>query len=219
MPSTTLSRRRFLKAAGLTVAGITLAGTGLGVAATRTPIIETPELMLGKEAPMKNRILVTYATRAGSTAEIAAAIGESLSARGVAVDVKPVKEKPDLAGYISVVMGSAIRMGSWLPEAVEFLKANQTALSALPVSLFTVHMLNTGADDASRAARQAYLKAVRPLLPGAEAVYFEGRMDFARLSLLDRTIAKLVKSVEADHRDWAAIRSWTPAALANGSTS
>ena len=35
MPSTTLSRRRFLKAAGLTVAGITLAGAGLGVAATR----------------------------------------------------------------------------------------------------------------------------------------------------------------------------------------
>ena len=39
-------------------------------------------------------------------------------------------------------------------------------------------------------------------------------MDFARLSFLDRTIAKMVKSVEADHRDWAAIRSWTPAALA-----
>ena len=214
MPTPTLSRRRFLKAAGLTVAGVALAGSGLGYAASRTPIIETPELMLGKEAPMKDRILVTYATRAGSTAEIAAAIGETLAGRGYVVDVKPVKEKPDLAGYASVVMGSAIRMGSWLPEAVNFLKANQTALSALPVSLFTVHMLNTGADDASRAARQGYLKAVRPLLPGAEEVYFEGRMDFARLSFLDRTIARMVKSVEADQRDWAAIRSWTPAALA-----
>ena len=66
------------------------------------------------------------------------------------MDVKPVKANPDLAGYAGVVMGSAIRMGSWLPEAVDFLKANQAALSALPVSLFTVHMLNTGADDASR---------------------------------------------------------------------
>lgn len=37
MPTQTLSRRRFLKAAGLTVAGIALAGSGLGIAATRTP--------------------------------------------------------------------------------------------------------------------------------------------------------------------------------------
>ena len=43
---------------------------------------------------MNNRILVTYATRAGSTAEVAAAIAETLAARGYAVDVKPVKEKP-----------------------------------------------------------------------------------------------------------------------------
>ena len=43
---------------------------------------------------MDNRILVTYATRAGSTAEVAAAIAETLAARGYAVDVKPVKEKP-----------------------------------------------------------------------------------------------------------------------------
>ena len=211
MPTPTLSRRRFLKAAGLTVAGVALAGSGLGYAASRTPTIETPELMLGKEAPMKNRILVTYATRAGSTAEIAAAIGESLSARGVAVDVKPVKANPDLAGYASVVMGSAIRMGSWLPEAVNFVKANQAALNAMPVALFTVHMLNAGDDEASRTARQAYLNAVRPLLNGAETIYFEGKMDFSRLSFLDRTVAKMVKSVEADHRDWIGIRQWANA--------
>lgn len=163
---------------------------------------------------MNQRILVAYATRAGSTAEIAAAIGESLAARGYAVDVKPIKEKPNPAPYAAVVLGSAIRMGSWLPEATAYIKANQAALAGLPVSLFTVHMLNTGDDDASRAARQDYLKAVRPLLPAAQAVYFEGLMDYSRLSFLDRTIAKLVKSVETDHRDWAAIRAWAPAALA-----
>jgi len=209
-----LSRRRFLKSAGLTVAGIALAGSGLGVAATRTPINETPELVLEGQHTMNQRILVTYATRAGSTAEVAAAIGESLAARGYAVDVKPVKSQPDLAGYRAVVLGSAIRMGSWLPEAVDFVKANQAALAAMPVALFTVHMLNTGADEAGRTARTAYLNAVRPLLPGAEEAYFEGLMDFSRLSFLDRLVSKMVKAVEADRRDWAAIRGWTPAALA-----
>lgn len=160
---------------------------------------------------MNKRILVTYATRAGSTAEIAQAIAETLAGRGYAVDVKPVKEKPALDGYSAVVLGSAIRMGAWLPEAVNFVKANQAALNALPAALFTVHMLNAGDDEASRTARQAYLNAVRPLLNGAETIYFEGRMDFSRLSFLDRTIARMVKSVEADHRDWIGIRQWANA--------
>ena len=160
---------------------------------------------------MDNRILVTYATRAGSTAEVAAAIAETLAGRGYAVDVKPVKEKPQLTGYSAVVLGSAIRMGAWLPEAVDFVKANQAALNALPTALFTVHMLNTGDDQASRAARAAYLDAVRPLLNGAETTYFEGKMDFSRLSFLDRTVAKMVKSVEADHRGWDEIRQWANA--------
>jgi menaquinone-dependent protoporphyrinogen oxidase len=41
------------------------------------------------------------------------------------VDVKPVKEKPQITGYSAVVLGSAIRMGNWLPKAVDFVKANQ----------------------------------------------------------------------------------------------
>lgn len=206
-----LSRRRFLKAAGLTLAGATLACSGLGLAASRTPAIETPELTFGKDNAMNHRILVTYATRAGSTAEIAQAIAETLAARGYAVDVKPMKEKPALEGYSAVVLGSAIRMGAWLPEAVAYVKANEAALNAMPVALFTVHMLNTGDDKASRAARAAYLNAVRPLLKDAEAVYFEGKMDFSRLSLLDRAIAKMVKAVEADNRDWEEIRQWANA--------
>ncbi|GIV73956.1 flavodoxin domain-containing protein [Caldilinea sp.] len=208
MPTQRLSRRRFLQAAGLTVAGTTLACSGLGYVATRTPGIEYPEITLQGGEPMNNRILVTYATRAGSTAEIAAAIAETLAARGYAVDVKPVKEKPSLDGYTAVVLGSAIRMGNWLPEAVDFVKANQAALNAIPVALFTVHMLNTGDDEASRAARAAYLKTIRPLLPDAGAVYFEGKMDFARLSFLDRFIARMVKAVEADNRDWDKIKLW-----------
>lgn len=50
-------------------------------------------------------------------------------------------------------------------------------------------------------------KPSAPCCRGAEAVYFEGLMDFGRLSFLDRTIAKMVKAVEADHHDWATIRS------------
>lgn len=157
---------------------------------------------------MNDRILITYATRAGSTAEIAAEMGKSLSQKGYIVDVKPAKDKPDLNGYSSVMMGSAIRMGKWLPEAVQFVEKNQQELNQKPVALFTVHMLNTGDDETSRANRLAYLDNVRPLLNDAEEVYFEGKMDFSRLSFLDKFIAKMVKAVEEDRRDWDEIRGW-----------
>jgi menaquinone-dependent protoporphyrinogen oxidase len=162
---------------------------------------------------MNDKILIAYATRAGSTAEIAAEIGKSFSQKNLAVDVKPVKEKPTLDEYSAVILGSTIRMGSWLPEAVDFIEANQEKLNAMPVALFTVHMLNTGEDETSRANRLAYLDKVRTFLRDAEEIYFEGVMDFSKLSFLDRMIAKMVKAVEADNRDWDRIRNWIPEML------
>lgn len=214
MPIKSLSRRDFLKVAGLTLAATTVACSGLGYAATRSPEIELPELIHGKENPMNKCILVTYATRAGSTVEVAAAIGETLSARGFAVDVKPVKDQPRLDGYQAVVMGSAIRMGNWLPEAMEFVKTNRQSLNRMPIALFTVHMLNIGDDEQSRTNRLAYLNTVRPLLQKADEVYFAGKMDFSRLSFLDRFISRMVKVQEEDRRDWDNIRNWAQTILA-----
>ena len=208
-----ISRRDFLEAAGLGLAVTTVACSGLGYAATRVPEVENPVYVFGKDDPMTKRILVTYATRAGSTAEIAATIGNTLSERGFSVDVKPVKDLSSLNGYQAAILGSAIRMGNWLPEAVEFVKTNQQALNQMPVSLFTVHMLNTGDDETSRSARLAYLNAVHPMLSSAEEVFFSGKMDFSRLSFMDRTIAKMVKAVESDQRDWGKIRQWAKTTL------
>lgn len=208
MPAKAISRRNALQAAGVTLAAAVVRCSGLGYAATRTPETETPELILGRENRMNKRVLVAYATRAGSTVEVATAIAESLAGRGYTVDVKPVKEKPNLAGYQAVILGSAIRMGSWLPEAVDFVKTNQQTLSQLPVALFTVHMLNTGDDEASRANRYAYLKEVRPLVKAVDEAYFAGKMDFSRLSFMDRFVSSMVKAVESDQRDWQKIRAW-----------
>src|SRR6202171_5750832 len=139
---------------------------------------------------MNQPVLVTYASKAGSTVAGADAIGDVLAARGFLVTVRPVKDKPSLQGYQAVVIGSAIRMGSWLPEALAFARDNRARLSQLPTAIFTVHMLNTGDDAASRAARQAYTAPVCQLItPQAEA-FFSGQIDSAKLTLLDRLLAK-----------------------------
>lgn len=161
---------------------------------------------------MNNRILVTYATRAGSTVGVASAIAETLGQRGFAVDVKPVKEKPTLTGYQAVILGSAIRMGQWLPEMKDYIKSNQAALGKLPVALFTVHMSHVGDDETSRSARQAYVAPIHALLTPADEAFFAGKMDFNTLSFMDRLIMQAIKgkgSSEAeDLRDWGKIRGW-----------
>lgn len=205
---TTITRRSFLKISGITLGSLTLLCGGIGYTVTRTPQIETPQLQFGEGNPQDKRILVTYATRAGSTAEVAMTIAETLGNRGFNVDLRPVKDKPSVAGYRAVVTGSAIRMGNWLPEAIDFVKANQTALASMPVVFFSVHMQNLGNDEESRANRLAYLDEVRPLVEPADAVFFPGKLDMHRLSPLDRWIATQVGGEEKDLRDWPAIQAW-----------
>lgn len=160
---------------------------------------------------MTKRVLITYATRAGSTVGVADAIGAELRRRGLDVDVQPVTANPTVEKYEAVILGSAIRIANWLPEMVEFIKANQSILQSRPVALFTVHILNTGADEASRTARLAYLNTVRPLLNPVDEAFFTGRIDLATLSFVDRLMVKMVKSPIGDFRDWDGIRAWSSA--------
>ena len=163
---------------------------------------------------MENHILITYATRADSTTQIAEVIGEELCKRGFIVDIVPVKQKPAVEGYMAVLIGSAIRMGNWLPEAVDFIKKNQSQLNVVPTALFSVHMLNSGEDVQSKSNRLAYLNSVRPLLKPVDEVFFTGKMDMKRLSIPDRLISKAVKAIDADRRDWDKIRGWAQSVFA-----
>ena len=159
---------------------------------------------------MDKRILVTYATRTGSTVGVASSIGETLAERGFTVDVKPMKEDPSLDGYRAVVMGSTVNGGNWLPEAVEFVHTNQAKLNQALMALFSVHIMNLGSDEESTKNRLAYLNDVRPLLKPAEEVFFAGiGMNADEQSLLTRWINRTFKiAPEGDNRDWNKIRSW-----------
>ena len=159
---------------------------------------------------MNDRILVTYATRMGSTIDVAAAIGEALSASGFSVDVRPIKENLRISGYQAVFIGSAVQYGQWLPEAVDFVKSNQHALNQVPVALFSVHIQNLGNDEKSRQHRLAYLNAVRPFLQPMAEGFFAGRFDRRGATLLlPGLLARFIPA--QDLRDWKKIRAWAAA--------
>src|SRR4051812_33664777 len=87
---------------------------------------------------MAARILVAYASRAGSTAEAAEAIGQVLRGGGLDVDVRLVKEAPGVLAYDALVLGSAVWAGKPLPEATRFLAAQRDALLERPVAYFVL---------------------------------------------------------------------------------
>lgn len=157
---------------------------------------------------MNQKVLVAYASKAGSTAEVAQVIAQELTKRGYMVDLRQAKEVSDLSDYQAVVLGSAVRFSQWLPDALKFVEQNRATLVQMPTAFFAVHLLNAGSDETSRKMRLACLDSARKLVvPTAEA-FFMGVGDPKKVSFIEGLIGKMVKSPEGDFRDWDAIRSW-----------
>ncbi|HSK48703.1 MAG TPA: flavodoxin domain-containing protein [Coriobacteriia bacterium] len=159
---------------------------------------------------MSKRVLVAYATRTGSTVEVAEAIGKTLGERGFAVDVQPVKERPSLEGYDAVVLGSAVNGGKWLPEAMQFVESNTSALSKVPMAAFCVHIMNMGDEEKPRRKRLAYLDPVRKLVQPSDEGFFAGvGPTKEETSMLARWAFRAFGGGgEGDCRDWDQINNW-----------
>lgn len=162
---------------------------------------------------MSDKILVAYASRTGSTAGVAEAIGKTLSENGAQVEVRPMEDVKDLAPYRAVVAGSAIQGRQWLPEAMQFVQAHQASLAQKPFAAFLVCMTLTISNGKYRAQVADWLQPVRALTKPVSEGLFAGTLDINKVpSFSDRLKFRLsvVFGVwsEGDHRDWNAIRAW-----------
>ncbi len=163
---------------------------------------------------MSGKILVTYASRTGSTAEIAEAIARTLTEGSAQVDVLPMQAVKDLDSYRAIVAGSAIRKSKWLPEAVQFIRVHQSTLIHKPFAMFTVCItLAMGTGEQYRSAVQGWVAPVRSLVRPLSEGLFAGRLDFSKLpfdwdTFLFRISVALGIFPRGDHRDWNAIRVW-----------
>jgi len=163
---------------------------------------------------MNKKILVTYASRTGSTAQIAEAIHRSLMKNGEEAELLPIENVNDLLPYHAVIIGSPIRKSKWLPEAMQFLQTHGAELARKRVATFTVcitiAMSNT--ERYQDAVRQ-WIAPVRVLTKPISEGLFAGRLDFEKLpwsldTLLFRVTVALGILPKGDHRDWNAVHAW-----------
>jgi len=153
------------------------------------------------------RILVAYATKKGSTAEIAQAMEKELQAGGHVVDVAEMGSVTSLEGYDAVIIGAPMYLGKMI-DTVKFVKRFRDGLMKLPVAGFIVSLAPVSKDPVHMENSQKALHAsLDPLLPVAEAV-FAGSLDMKKLSWFQRWMTKSVKSPVGDFRDWTAIAAW-----------
>lgn len=163
---------------------------------------------------MANKILVTYASRTGSTADTAKAIANILAADGTPVDVLPMEALDNLAPYQAVVAGSAIQDRQWLTEAVAFIERHRANLNQKPFAMFTLCMtLAMKNGDKYRPDVMQWIAPVRSLVTPVSEGLFAGVLDIAKIpSPADRIKFRLSVLFGAwkqgDHRDWQAINDW-----------
>ncbi|MFG2045183.1 flavodoxin domain-containing protein [Dactylosporangium sp. NPDC048998] len=151
------------------------------------------------------RVLVTAASKHGSTAEMAELIGAVLGGHGLDVQVSAPGDVDDLAGYGAVVLGSAVYAGRWLAAAVQFADRHAAALAARPVWLFSSGPIGDPpipAEDAVDVRR--VLAAAGPV----EHRVFPGALYRSRLGFAERALVAALRAPYGDFRDWAAVRGW-----------
>jgi menaquinone-dependent protoporphyrinogen oxidase len=151
-------------------------------------------------------ILIAVASRHGSTREIADALAHELRDCGQAVVVRNADAVGTTDRYDAAIVGSAIYMGAWLPEARRFVERQQAQLRAVPVWLFSSGPL--GDEDPQPRGDPAHLAEMMQATRARGHRIFVGKLAKDELGLGERLAVKMVKAPDGDFRDWDAIRGW-----------
>lgn len=151
------------------------------------------------------RAIVVVASKHGSTRGIAEEIATALSRAGILADVAAAGPPMTLDGYDAVVLGSAVYMGHWLPEARRFIVEHQRELAELPVWLFSSGPLGetpTGSVD------QRHLDELLAETGARAHRLFAGRLCRGELNRKERLVTAVVRAPFGDYRDWQGIDAW-----------
>jgi menaquinone-dependent protoporphyrinogen oxidase len=158
---------------------------------------------------MESSVLVAYATRYGSTKEVAEVVAATLLDHGLEVDVQPMKTVSTLSGYRAVVLGAPLQMFRWHKDARHFLSRHREALVERPSAVFALGPLHDVEEEWQGVHAQLDKELAKfPWFQPVAIEVFGGKFDPVLLRFPWKLLPALRKMPSSDIRDWTAIRTW-----------
>ena len=152
-----------------------------------------------------SHVLVAYASRNGSTAEIAQTIADGIRARGLVTDLLSVSRVSDVGPYDALIAGSCVYMLRWHPDMVDLLHAHERALSARDVWLFQSGPLDDLGETRDRPL-PVPVQTIADRIGIRGYVIFGGRMEASAAGMLENLFS--LGGLGGDFREWPRIRAW-----------
>jgi menaquinone-dependent protoporphyrinogen oxidase len=155
-------------------------------------------------------VVVAYASKCGSTAEVAQRVATDLRTQGCEVEIADVSKLKRLPECDAVVLGTAVRMGRPLGAMSRFVQRNLVALRHLPVAVFGVGMTLREDTPENRARARAFIRPLAERCSACEVGTFAGAVFPDKLPFpFNRAAADPNGALAAgDHRDWPTIGQW-----------
>ena len=152
---------------------------------------------------MSQTVLMAYASKLGTTREVAESVASTLMSQGLEVDVRAAETVANLDGIDAVVLGGGLYMGRLHADARKFLARPRERLAELPLAVFAMGPGSTGEKDMAESRKQldralAKVSELRPV----EIAIFGGALDPTKLRF------PLNHMPACDARDWDAIEAW-----------
>ncbi len=151
-------------------------------------------------------ILIAVASKHGSTVGIGELIAAELRSMDINAEPRDLTEVTEFGSYDAAIVGSAVYMGRWMSEAIEFVRRHEAALRQIPVWLFSSGPL--GEDQPQPPGDPQHLDELMVTARARGHRIFSGRLNKDHLGLGERLIVKAVHAPSGDFRDWDAIREW-----------
>jgi menaquinone-dependent protoporphyrinogen oxidase len=153
-------------------------------------------------------VLVAYASKRGSTAEIAETVAATLRREGFGVCLERAGEVRNLERFDAVVLGSAVYMKRWRGDARDFLKKHRKALRQTPFWVFSSGPVGDPAQDNAEWMEPPKLAGKIEELGGRGHVVFGGRVPTEPRGMMERAMVEGTPKEYRDRRDWDEIRTW-----------
>ena len=158
---------------------------------------------------MTDSVLVTWATRFGSTEEVAQEVAAVLRQSGQAVEARRIADIETIEPYCAIVLGCALYAGHIHRDARRFLAAHRSELLARPVAMFVLGPVHSDEKEwqGARSQLSKELSRLRWFTPVALEV-FGGRWDPSKMGFPFSWLPGVQRIPVSDARDWEAIRQW-----------